>query len=393
MIVAKNPGKSVWDGRRWVRPVLRAVSCLTAVLLLVAVRPDWGRVGRAAALVSAGLQQPDGAAALLAGRLEDAAAPERTETSESTAVTGEAVAAYAPPAGQDTGDTTAPVVTAQVTEGKALSVVADITPPGKNGSGGKIVRQQLGTGDTPKSGITTRNKSGTSVDIAAAMNAPLPVQFTDTDEPQVLIVHTHTTEGFMLYDAGYYNAADRKRTRDESRNVCRVGEAIIEALAQEGIAAVHDTAIHDDPQYTGAYDRSAETVQKNLKKYPSIRLVLDIHRDSIMSDDTTVVKPTATVNGRNAAQMMIICSVVSTKKLPNSHWEENLSLATKWQKLLMTEYPGLMRPLSTVASRYNQHLCAGYLLVEVGAEGNTLGEAVYSGQLLGKTVAKLLTAC
>ena len=119
-------------------------------------------------------------------------------------------------------------------------------------------------------------------------------------------------------------------------------------------------------------------------------MVLDLHRDALMEGQTGLVKPTVTVGGKKAAQMMIIAGVLSTDALPNPHWQQNLALAAQWQKALSSQYDGLMRPLSTVGSRYNQHLHAGYLLVEVGSEGNTVAEAEYSGELLGKTLADLL---
>ena len=109
-----------------------------------------------------------------------------------------------------------------------------------------------------------------------------------------------------------------------------------------------------------------------------------------MEGTNGLVKPTVTIDGKKAAQMMIIAGVVGTEALPNPHWEQNLAFAAQWQKLLTERYDGLMRPLSTVGSRYNQHLHAGYLLVEVGSEGNTVDEAVYSAQLLGTTLAELL---
>ena len=227
------------------------------------------------------------------------------------------------------------------------------------------------------------------MDIAAALTTKLTPKFTDTDAPQVLIVHTHTTEAYMPYDAGYYNARDRERTTDHARNVCAVGDALVETLTANGIAAIHDTTVHDAP-YSGAYNRSAKTVQSYLEKYPSIQVVLDLHRDALMEGQTGLVKPTVTIDGKKAAQMMIIAGALSTDALPNPHWQQNLALAAKWQKLLTARYDGLMRPLSTVGSRYNQHLHAGYLLVEVGSEGNTVAEAEYSGELLGKTLAELL---
>ena len=127
-----------------------------------------------------------------------------------------------------------------------------------------------------------------------------------------------------------------------------------------------------------------------MEKYPSIKVVLDIHRDAILRGDTTLVKPTVEVNGRKAAQVMIIAGVVSTEALPHPEWQQNLTLAARWQQRMDAACPGVMRPLYTVASRYNQHLSPGYLLVEVGSEGNTVAEVTYSGQLLGKTLAELL---
>ncbi len=353
----------------------------TAALLAVAPIP-WVQVGQAAALVAVGLRQPAQTATVWSERLEAVGQSPVTDSVVLPPAAAPAETAPGVPDGAVEALPDLPVVNRPV-----LSV----TPPGADGSGGKIYERKMPEGNTLQTGIALTNRSGTAVDIAAALQRELTVTFTDTKEPQVLIIHTHTTEGYMLYDAGYYNAADRDRTRDEARNVCAVGEAVKTVLEQAGIGVVHDTTVHDDPKYTGAYTRSADTVKKNLEQYPSIRVVLDLHRDAVMEGDTGLVKPTVTVEGRKAAQMMLIAGVVSTNALPHRHWEENLTLAAKWQLALSHAYPGLMRPLNTVASRYNQHLSPGYLLVEVGSEGNTLAEAVYSGELLGKTLAELLT--
>ena len=100
--------------------------------------------------------------------------------------------------------------------------------------------------------------------------------------------------------------------------------------------------------------------------------------------------PPAAIVPTIAAQMMMITGVVSTDALPHPHWEQNLTLSAHWQAALDAVSPDLMRPLNTVASRYNQHLSPGWVLVEMGAEGNTIEEAVYSAQILGETLAKLL---
>ena len=128
-----------------------------------------------------------------------------------------------------------------------------------------------------------------------------------------------------------------------------------------------------------------------MEKYPTVKVVLDVHRDAMIANDTHT-KPTVTVNGQKAAQMMIIAGVVSTEALPHPNWEQNFRFAVRLQQSLATTYPDLMRPLSLVASRYNQHLANGYLLVEIGTDVNTVSEAVYSGEMLGKTLANLLNS-
>ncbi len=352
------------------RAVVVRVASLTAALALLWALPfDWVKLGRAATLLAASLQQPRNAAAVLGAQAaEDLPAD----------------AAVTQPPNAALPTTTSPLVTAPPTTTRPSTVI----PPKADGTGGKIVTRKI-TGDTLRDGIAWRNSSGQAVNITAALKATLSMRFAQTAEPQVLIVHTHTTEGYMLYDNGQYNAADRERTNDHSRSVCAVGAALKAALAAEGITAIHDTTVHDTP-YSGAYTRSAKTVESYLKQYPSIRVVLDLHRDALTDGDNTLVKPTVTVDGKKAAQVMLIAGVLSTNALPNPHTAQNLALAAQWQQTTDKKYAGLTRPLSAVGSRYNQHLHAGYVLVEVGSEANTVEEAVYSATLLGKTLAELL---
>lgn len=354
--------------------MLRLLAASAAAAIFAALPLDWKRVGQTATLLAAGLQQPQNAAQVISDRLE------HNVTALKPAQT---------PQAQASGNSTTADASAATTT--AASKPADnVRPPAEDGSGGKIYERKLDTGDTLTHGIALRNSSGKAVNLSTAFKTSLTPHFTDTDEPQVLIVHTHTTEGYMRYDAGYYNSGDRERTSDHSRNVCAAGDALVQTLAAHGITAIHDTTVHDSPQYSGAYTRSARTVQRYLDQYPSIQVVLDLHRDAVMEGASGLVKPTVTIDGKKAAQIMIIAGVVSTEALPNPNWEQNLALAAQWQKRLTDQYNGLARPLSAVGSRYNQHLHAGYLLVEIGSEGNTVDEAVYSAQLLGKTLAELL---
>lgn len=362
--------------------ILRTVGRLTAmaaVIAAVAALPlDWGRLGQTASLLAAGMQQPSGAAWALCERLPTDAVQTVTPPVTNTQAEG------------FFGTETLPDLSAGTSPAPALPPYTMISPPKNTGDGGKVVELVMDTGNPIGNGIASLNRSGTSVNVSAALNKQLTLAFEQTDQPQVLILHTHTTEGYMTYDGGYYNSADRNRTQDHKKNVCAVGEAVRLALEAEGIAAIHDTTVHDSPLYSGAYNRSADTAAAYLEKYPSIKVVLDIHRDAVMQGDTDIVKPTATVEGKKAAQMMLITGVVSTADLPHPNWEQNLIFSTHLQKALCQVSSSLMRPLNTVASRYNQHLSTGWVLVEVGSEGNTMAEAVLSGQILGQTLARLL---
>ena len=344
-----------------------ALLCLTVTATLLVRCGAWNRL----ALAAAGLRQPARAVTLLDEKLSS-----------------DALAAFPSAAPfEGVGDTTAPDLPAgaPLVESPPITMV---TPPTNKGDGGQIREKTMDNGDRGK-GIAVTNRSGTTVDIAAALSKPLSLQWQDTTEPQVLILHTHTTEGYMTYEADYYNAADRHRTDDHTRNVCAVGEALRLTLAAYGITAIHDTTIHDNPVYTGAYNRSAEVGKKYLEKYPSIQIVVDLHRDSV-EEKGVMIRPTAMVEGKKAAQMMFVTGVVSTDALPHPHWQQNLALTAHWQAALDKVCPDLMRPLNATASRYNQHLDPGWVLVEVGAEGNTVEEAVYSAQILGRTLAELL---
>ena len=214
----------------------------------------------------------------------------------------------------------------------------------------------------------------------------------DSQTVQVLIMHTHTTESYEPCDRDYYDINYSARTLDEEYNMIRVGNALAKALSENGIGVVHDTTVHDYPSYNGSYDRSAETVQGWLLKYPTIKVVLDIHRDAIertVSGETVRVKPTTEIDGKKAAQLMIIAGCDDGKMgMPN--WKENLRFAAALQNQLETDYNTLTRPLMFDYRKYNQNLTTGSILVEVGGHANSLDEAVYSAELLGKSLSKLL---
>lgn len=220
-----------------------------------------------------------------------------------------------------------------------------------------------------------------SINIGEELKKRPDVKIVKNAAPQVLIYHTHTTEAFDGVT----------RSTDKSLSVCSVGDAIAKQLQEAGIGVVHDTTYHDYPAYNGSYSRSLVTLKNDLKKYPSVQVTLDIHRDAMTRSDGTRLKPTAVVNGKKAAQVMIISGCDDTGDLGFPDWEYNMRLAVRLQKSMADLYPDLARPLNFCARRYNENVTHGSLLVEIGTDANQLDEAVYGGELFGKALADTLS--
>lgn len=125
----------------------------------------------------------------------------------------------------------------------------------------------------------------------------------------------------------------------------------------------------------GAYDRSLAGIDRYLKEYPSIRFVLDVHRDAIEASDGRQVKAVSEIEGQGTAAQLSLIMGSDGGRLSHPDWMENLRLAVAVQEQALTDYPTLMRPLLLRNSRYNQHATTGSLLVEVGTAGNAPEEA------------------
>lgn len=208
--------------------------------------------------------------------------------------------------------------------------------------------------------------------------------------PQVLIVHTHGSEAYTMPPGQGYIASGDCRTTDTAYNVVRVGEEIKKTLEEAGLTVLHDTTLHDYPEYSGAYDRSLETINRYLESWPTISFVLDIHRDAVSDASGNPCKVVSSVAGLNAAQMTFVIGT-DGGGLEHPNWRENLKLAAAVQEKLLEDYPTLMRPITVRNSRYNQHTTAGSLLVEMGAAGNSLEEALLSARLLGQALAEVIS--
>ncbi len=260
---------------------------------------------------------------------------------------------------------------------------------------GKIIKKQVqiaigGIFIGDKNGLLIKNSSNYSKDrILKEAALPHNIKIELSDEPQVLIYHTHATEAFDPYGAGFYDTDYSFRSTDNSLNMVAVGDVITQILNEYGISTLHSDTLHDNPLYNGAYSRSAQTINAYLKDYPSIKVILDVHRDAMQDSSGALVKPVVNINGEDVAQIMIISTCDSGSGKDPSFFE-NLRFAAELQRTLEADYPGITRPTMFCDRNYNQELSPGALLIEIGAHGNTLDEAKRSAELLAKTLVKVL---
>ena len=369
---------SLWgqDMKKWTQT---ATGICTAALTLAAVICVVGRLpaiqAKDAAFAAAGFIMPKGAAEVIqSDYLEEDEEDGTTLSSQPSASSASA----------SSGESTENEVNSQEPQSADSSAVTS-TDSGSASSAvilpGKIKEESIVNTGTQYNNIWVKNiNKNHGIDVAAELAKQPAVKIKKNSTPQVLIYHTHTTEAFSGIE----------RSQDLSKSVVAVGDQIEAQLKAAGIGVVHDTTIHDYPMYNGSYDRSKVTIQNNLKKYPGLQVTLDIHRDAMGTSDGTRIKPTAVINGKKAAQIMIISGCDDDGTLNFPICEYNLRLAVRIQQSLSDLYPGLVRPLIFCARKYNENMTTGSLLIEIGTEVNTLDEAKYSGELLGKALAATL---
>lgn len=235
--------------------------------------------------------------------------------------------------------------------------------------------------------IYIANRADKQPDVSALACAP--VHITLSDGPQVLILHSHGSEAYTPSGSDRYQESDPYRTTDCNYNVVRVGEEMARVFREQGFEVIHDTTLYDHPSYNEAYDRSLAAAQRWLSQYPSIQVVLDVHRDALAGEDGTIYKVVSDESGEQAAQVMLVVGTDGTGKHPL--WQENLTFAMRVQQQLLDDHQTLARPMVLRASRFNQHLSVGSVLVEVGTHGNTLQEALLGAKLFAQSTATVLT--
>ena len=227
---------------------------------------------------------------------------------------------------------------------------------------------------------TTINSS--QLVVQNLLNKDCTIQKTTEDVPQILIYHTHGSEGYADSTPG-----------DPNTSVIAVGNRLTQLLQDTyGYHVLHDTGSYDTDR-DHAYNVAAPVIQKILQDHPSIEVVIDLHRDGVA--DTT--RLAANINGVDMAQVMFFNGLSKTTAtgdidyLRNPYIEDNLAMSLKMQLAATELYPGFTRKIYLKSYRYNMHLCPKSLLIEVGAQTNTLQEAVNAMDPLAQVLDRVLS--
>ena len=255
--------------------------------------------------------------------------------------------------------------------------------------------------------IVKRDLSGSSLFINTTKYALDPAALREASDlspvsgsdPLVLVVHTHGTEAFYR-DGGWFDPdrpadgwydphGESPRSSERSENVVGVGDEFCAVLEASGIPTLHCDVLHDVPDFNSSYSHSYASVTSYLKKYPSIKYVVDIHRDSIIKDNGEKLRPFTVIDSLPCAQVML---VMGTDESGYSHpdWRVNMGNALLYKDTMDALYPGLARPIYVRTVRFNQHVATGAMLLEVGSCGNTFEEAKNAAHFAALALAALI---
>lgn len=236
------------------------------------------------------------------------------------------------------------------------------------------------------------NETDFNIDTAKLLKEKLSIKLTKNmlnKDPTVLIIHTHTSEAYTPTKDFFYVPSDPDRTEKPEYNVVRVGQELTKELGNMGIKVIHDKTVHDFPSYRGSYNNSLKTAQNILSKHPSIKFVLDIHRDAFITKEGNKMKVITQIGDKKVAQIMFVVGT-NASGLEHPNWRENLKLALKLQDKLYKQTPGIARLINLSKHRYNQHTTPGSLIIEIGSNGNTLDEALLSCKYLAQGISEVI---
>lgn len=241
-----------------------------------------------------------------------------------------------------------------------------------------------------KAELNLLNKTDFKVDLNDYLKKSFPIKGNiPQNEPLVLIVHTHGTESYLASGQDYYSPDEPFRSENKEKTVVHIGEALKTNLESFGIPVLHDETMYDKGDYSHSYINAQKGITKILSENPSIKFVIDLHRDSVFDSSGRNIKPLTTIDGKKCAQLMF---VVGTNQGGTYHpnWRENLTVATHLQSKMNALYPTLARPINLRTSAFNQALTKGSLILEVGSCGNTLEEAENAITLFARCYAETI---
>lgn len=209
----------------------------------------------------------------------------------------------------------------------------------------------------------------------------------DNEEPLVLIYHTHATESYTSSSKNQIEYVSPWRTLDTTKNMARVGKKIKDILEQEyGIKVIHNTTLHDYPDYNVSYSRSLKTVEKILKENPSIKYVFDIHRDGLTKTKENREVYLTAFEEQQAAKTMLVVGK------DNFNADANIKFAEKIKTKLNESSPNIIKSIVSRDNRkYNQFVSDYASLIEVGSNLNTLEEALNTAKPIGHALGEVIT--
>lgn len=206
----------------------------------------------------------------------------------------------------------------------------------------------------------------------------------DASTPQILIYHTHSQEGYKDSIPG-----------DAATSVVGVGDYLTKLLTERyGFSVIHHKGEYDVGDRDHAYSKAAPALEQVLAENPSIEVVIDLHRDGVREDTRLVTE----INGVEMAQVMFFNGLSRTTKmgdidyLYNPYITDNLAISFQMQLKAAEYYPDFTRRIYLKGYRYNMHYCPKSLLIEVGAQTNTVQEAMNAMIPLADILNKVLTA-
>ena len=201
------------------------------------------------------------------------------------------------------------------------------------------------------------------------------------DRPLVLVYHTHATEGFLPdLPGGQRPDRDIHRdafTRDARRSVRALGQAVARRLAERGLDVIWSGTVYDAAGRDDAYERARAGLEDLLRRHPSVRVALDIHRDAT----STRVQ----VGGQPAAGVLLVVGA------GHPGWHQNLALAQALADRLNRIHPRLVRGIALKPWHYNQDLLPGALIVEIGGAENTLAESLRTARWVADALVEALS--